>query len=320
MYNYRMKKVRVGVVRGGSNKSDYQKSISTGSILLRALREHDDYEPVDILIDQEESWHLDGTPLIPHQLVYKVDLCIVTIEKPLKGGYVENNIRALGIKCFHNPPAALRGYIPDSLKKVIESIGVRIPNRLELSEFDDKTLRTLHNTFSPPYTINFVNSFGEVNHIFHTSNFDDVIDVFNHHEKPEQGIYVIEEYTPGDEWAVTVVPDFRDVKYYTLSPVYLGSLNPAFRSNIPKNLSSESGFASATVRQSLDLYAKLAAAVLPNNVPTTFVFRHLLDKKPVLTRAIERYYLNDDEMLTSALRESAIPESEFLNLIIRRGE
>jgi hypothetical protein len=253
---------------------------------------------------------------VPHQLVYKIDLCIVTIEKPLKGGYVENSIRALGIKCFHNPPVSLRGYIPDSLKKVIESIGVRIPNRLELNDFDDKTLRTLHNTFSPPYSINFVNSFGEVNHLFHASNFGDVVDVFAHHEKPEQGMYVIEEYVPGDEWAVTVVPDFRDVKYYTLHPVYLGSVYPAFQSNVPKNPSVEEAFASPAIRQSLDLYARLTAGALPNTVPTTFIFRHLPNKKPVLTRAIERYYLNDDAMLITGLRESAVPESEFLNLII----
>lgn len=52
--------IRIGVIRGGSNIDGYQKSISDGSIILRALREHDDYSPHDILIDKNEKIYVDG--------------------------------------------------------------------------------------------------------------------------------------------------------------------------------------------------------------------------------------------------------------------
>jgi D-alanine-D-alanine ligase-like ATP-grasp enzyme len=316
-----MQTVCVGVVRGGTDNVDYKKSMSAGSVLLRALREHDEYSSSDILIDKDSVWHLDGVPINPHQLINKIDLCIVTMEKPLDNlGYVESIIRSLGIKCVHNPKSALRGYIPESLRNAIESVGVRITRALEIENPDRDLLKNIHNTFSPPYSLNFVNRLGVVSHIFHASNLNDVVDVFEYHQKPEEGNYLIEEYTPGDEWAVTVMPDFRGVKYYTLHPVYVGSVSPAFKSNLPKNRSAQDKFAAPAVRESLDLYSKLAAAAMPNSVPTTFVFRHLEDRKPVLLRAIEHYLLNDNEMLINAMHESAVTESEFLDLILNNNK
>jgi D-alanine-D-alanine ligase-like ATP-grasp enzyme len=314
-----MQTVCVGVLRGGTDSVDYQKSMSAGSILLRALREHDEYNPADILIDKNGVWHLDGVPVKPHQLINKIDLCIVTLEKPLENiGYVESVVRSLGINCVHNPKSALRGYIPESLRNAIESVGVRMARSLEVENPDIDFLKNIHNTFSPPYSLNFVNRLGEVSHIFHASNLNDVVDVFDNYQKKEEGNYIIEEYTAGDEWAVTIIPEFRGVKYYTLHPIYIGTTNPAFKSNLPKNRSAQDGFASPVVRESLDLYSKLAAAVMPTNIVTTFIFRHLENKKPVLLRAIEQYMLNDSDILLKAMNESAVSESEFLDIILNR--
>lgn len=314
-----MQKVRVGVVRGGTDATDHKKSISSGSILLRALRENSNYTTSDILIDKNGLWHLDGVPIKPHQLISKIDLCIVTIDKPLAGlGYVESVVRSLGITCIHNPKSALRGYIPPQIKSLIESVGVRMARSIEIDNPNNDLLKTIHKTFSPPYGINFVNKYGDVRHIFHASNLNDVVDVFQNHIKEEDGNYLIEEYTAGDEWAITIIPEFRGVKYYTLHPVYIGTVNPAFKSNLPKNPSAKHKFASPTVRESLDLYSKLAAAVMPNKIPTTFIFRYLENRKPVLLRAVEHFILNDNEMLVGAMRESAVTESEFLELVLQK--
>ncbi len=316
-----MQIVRVGVLRGGTNPKDFKKSMSDGAIVLRALREHDNYDAVDVLIDKDEVWYIDGVPVKPSKLIQTVDVCISTIEKPLAiHGNVESIVRSLGVPCIHTPKIALRGYIPDSLAQKIESIGVKSLRRMELDEFSNDVMRNVHQTFSPPYSISFVNGLGEVKHLFHASNMDDLIDVFTYHKKTEPGKYVIEEYVHGDEWAVTVVPDFRDTKYYILHPVYIGSVNPAFRSNLPMHSSVKENFASPQIREALDLYAQLTAGALKSKLPTTFIFRHNLGKKPILTRAMERYILNNDETIQKALRENAISESEFLELLINRSK
>ncbi len=151
-----MHTVRVGVIRGGSNLRGYQKSISDGSIILRALREHHNYEPHDILIDQNEVMHVDGVPTVPSNLAHTVDICISTITYPLsKNGPIEKIVSSFGIPCVHTPKEALRGYIPDTLKDKIRSVGIRLPRHMILDVNDENLAHKIHKTFSPPYVLLF---------------------------------------------------------------------------------------------------------------------------------------------------------------------
>ncbi len=137
-------------------------------------------------------------------------------------------------------------------------------------------------------------------------------------ETPNETVsYMIEEYISGDEWSVTVLPNFRDMKWYTLHPIYRGSVRPAFRSNAPDSLSAQGSFAAPKVRESLDLYTKLAAGIINPSTPTTFVFRHVENNKPVLFRIIDRHILEDDPEVLRALEESAVSEGEYLDTILR---
>lgn len=309
--------IRVGVIRGGSNITGYQKSISDGSIILRALREHDDYEPYDILIDRNEVWHLDGLPIMPVDLVSRIDIVISTIIYPLnKNGYVENIIKNFGIKCIHVPNDALRGYIPQSIQDQIKNVGVRLPEFLEINPHDANLPKKIHQKFSPPYTLVSKDNLGYVKHISHVKNITELVDLLNN-EDFEAYKYIIEEYIPGDKWAVTVIPNFRKNLWYTLHPVYLGTIEPAFRSGVKPSRSAQGRFASPLIRESLDLYSKLVSGSINPPVPTTFVFHHMENKKPVLFRIMHRHILTDDEELLSALKESVISEGEYLDRIIK---
>lgn len=313
-----MNTVRVGVIRGGSNLRGYQKSISDGSIILRALREHDNYEPHDILIDQNEVMHLDGVPTVPSNLLHAVDICISTIAHPLsKNGSIEKIVSKFGIPCVHTPKEALRGYIPDPLKDKIRSVGIRLPRQMELDFEDENLAHKIHKTFSPPYSLTFSRTSGEMGHISHAVTIDELFALLEKETPDETISYMIEEYIPGDEWSVTVLPNFRDMKWYTLHPVYRGSIRPAFRSNTPESRSAAGSFATPKVRESLDLYTKLAAGVIDPNMPTTFVFRHVENNKPVLFRIIDRHMLEDDPEVLRALEESAVSEGEYLDTILR---
>ncbi len=314
-----MSTVRVGVVRGGTNIPHYRKSISDGAILLRALREHDQYTPSDILIDKNEVWHLDGVPILPAQLMHKIDVCVSTVEKPLKKeGHVEHIIRALGIKLLHTPKSALRGYIPESLKDKIRSIGVRVPRHMEIGQASNSTLKEIHLKFSPPYPMHFVNVDGVMQHIFHATTLEDVNDVFTNHTKPEIGNYLIEEFVPGEKWAMTVIPNFRGIRHYTTHPIYMGFVNQPFRSNIPVSNSATHEFADPNLKNNLDLYSRLVSSVLETSHPKTFVFHVESNKKPVLMRIVDRHLVHDDPTLLDSLANSGIKESDLLHLLIQR--
>lgn len=311
--------IRVGVIRGGSNAAGYQKSISDGSIILRALREHDDYTPYDILIDQNEVLHLDGVPTVPNNLAHSIDICISTITYPLiKNGPIEKILKSFGIPCVSTPAEALRGYIPDSLRQQISSVGIRMPRQMPIDFGDEMLAQKIHNTFSPPYSLIISNEVGEVSHISHASNIQDLFNVLKNQTLSQQHTYMIEEYTPGDEWAVTILPNFRETKWYSLHPVYRGNVPLAFRSNVPPSLSAQGLFATPKVRESLDLYTKLAAGSLSPQVPTTFIFRHVENRKPTLLRIIHRHTLGDDPEVLQALKESVVSEGEYLDVILKR--
>ncbi len=315
-----MNRVRVGIMRGGTSILGYRRSISDGAILLRALREHDEYEPVDILIDKSEVWHIDGVPTTPEKIVHKIDVCLSTIEKPLKKeGYAHVILRTLGVKVLHTPPSALRGYIPESLKEKIRSVGVRMPRHIEIGSMDDGIISYIHKNFSPPYSIHFVNVDGVMQHIFHATTLEDVHDVFTHHEKTEIGNYMVEDFIPGEKWAITVIPGYRGMRHYTTHPVYLGLVNPPFRSNIPVSRSAMHGFADPATKESLDLYAKLVSSAIDTNHPKTLIFHFEPKKKPVLMRIIDRHLLHDDYLLTSSMKESGITEADFVKLILDRN-
>ncbi len=68
-------KKRVGILRGG-NSADYEKSIKQGGEVLSFILENlsDKYQPVDILIDKDDVWHIAGKPVLPADLIQKVDI------------------------------------------------------------------------------------------------------------------------------------------------------------------------------------------------------------------------------------------------------
>lgn len=312
-----MKLVKIGVVRGGVHNVDYQKSISSGAILLRALRENKNYIVSDILIDKDEVWHIDGLPIKPAQLIPKVDICISTLNKPLhKGGYVESILRSLGVRCIHSPKSALKGYIPENLKSLVESIGLRLPERLEFSEFTKSLYKQIHHKFAPPYVLSIVNSFGETEFLKVLKDLNEIEEILISRSLEQGEFYLLEEYISGDEWSVSVMPNFRDNAFYVLHPFYVDTFHKPFFKNQEFSPSAKDKFANVGIREHLTLYSRLMIGVMPDSVPRTFVFRHLEGKNPVLIRIKEHYLLNEDEHLLNSLKESNISQTEFLDFVL----
>ncbi len=311
--------MRVGIVRGGSSKYGYQKSMNDGSILLRALKEHIEYEPVDVFIDQSEIWHVDGVPIPVNKLVHNVDMCINTITNPLqKLGFVETIIKSFGIPCIFAPKESLRGYIPEDLSRKLKSIGIHIPNKSNIDLNDPNAIKNIHLKFSPPYIVNFANPWGQVDTVVNTTKIDELKNAIENHYTGANGKYYSQEFINGDEWAVTVIPNFRDLPWYTLHPIYVQTIAPAFRETAPVSKSAIGQFANPVVRNTLDLYARLVAGNLKTSVPLTMHFVYRDERRPPsLVKIIERHTLDSDESLLHALNENAISHKDFIHMLIQ---
>ena len=58
-----MATLRVGILRGGPS-SEYNVSLSSGARVLKHLS-RDKYQPVDVLVTKDGTWHLNGLPVYP---------------------------------------------------------------------------------------------------------------------------------------------------------------------------------------------------------------------------------------------------------------
>ena len=68
--------IRVGVIRGGPS-SEYEVSLNTGANVLSHLRGdvlREKYKPVDILIDKDATWHVNGKPITLEHVSNNVDV------------------------------------------------------------------------------------------------------------------------------------------------------------------------------------------------------------------------------------------------------
>src|ERR1700728_83473 len=73
-----MTRIKVGVLRGGPS-SEYEVSLKTGSAILKNLadaRIAEKYEPVDIFIDRDGTWHIFGAPVAPHEAILRADVFV----------------------------------------------------------------------------------------------------------------------------------------------------------------------------------------------------------------------------------------------------
>lgn len=222
----------VGVVRGGISP-EYKVSLDTGGSVLSHLRGHklnDKYKALDILIDREGAWHINGMPLDPNQVGNKVDV----IWNALHGDYGEDGkiqqlfdqlgVRYTGSGAF----ASAVGYNKALTKQRFSHFGIRTPKHMlfpvYMPDIDGEVniyaqrcaLHVLRNM--PPTWITKPVAAGSSVGIHVCSTLDDLIRVFHEHARSKMGL-LVEELINGKEASVGVVEGFRGEQHYSLPPV-----------------------------------------------------------------------------------------------------
>jgi len=160
---------RVGILRGGTG-NQHASSVRKGGDIISHIFENlsDKYKTVDIFIDKNGNWHVNGLPIIPADLVRKVDIVWDISEHPnssitLDDFSIPNMGRGHFLKVLENSN--------DILRKHIKEIGVQMPRFMVLpvfqKDFDGpqeryaiKKAKEVFEKFSSPWV---VKSYGENN-------------------------------------------------------------------------------------------------------------------------------------------------------------
>ena len=93
---------RVGIIRGGTG-NHHAISVRKGGDLISHIFENlaDKYKVVDIFIDKDGNWHANGLPIIPADLVRKVDVVWNTSKQPSLSIILDNfSIPNIGSSSF----------------------------------------------------------------------------------------------------------------------------------------------------------------------------------------------------------------------------
>ncbi len=215
-------KKRIGIIRGGGGEY-YASSLKSGGDIILHIVENlgEKYKPVDILIDKDCIWHVNGLPINPGDLISKVDLVWNTSHPSFS-----NIIESLSIPHIGTSPF-LSGS-RDFLREHIKKIGMTIPRHILFSvyqkDFDGdrnkyaiKKAKVVFEKFGSPWIVRSLTNDSNMG-IHLAQTFNELVRAIEDGVKHETSI-VVEEFIPGKVASLHSVPNFRGQDFYIFPPV-----------------------------------------------------------------------------------------------------
>jgi len=230
--------IKVGVIRGGTS-SEYEVSLKTGSNVLSHLRSeklNKIYQPIDILIDTDGVWHINGKPVFIVDVFHSVDV----IFNALHGDFGEDGkvqqmldqwkIPYTGSSSF----ASALGYNKVLAKEQFALLGIKTPVHLVVPQYqeDDRDIESyavgvakqIHDKLSPSWILKPISGGSSIGMV-HCKTYPELINAFMEGINRDCDI-LVEELIEGREATVGVINNFRNKSVYVLPPVEI---------RIPKN-------------------------------------------------------------------------------------
>ncbi len=155
-------KKRIGIIRGGTGEH-YASSLRRGGEIISSFFENSGgkFKAVDILIDKNGVWYINGVPIKPTDLMHKIDAVWNTSLHPGLSATLDSlSIPNIGGEFF----LRILENNADILKTHVESIGIKMPRSLLLpvyqKDFDGpreryaiKKAKEIHEKFPAPWIV-----------------------------------------------------------------------------------------------------------------------------------------------------------------------
>lgn len=220
-----MSLIRVGVLRGGPSK-EYEVSIKTGQHILNLLNREplcDSFKGIDILIDKDSVWHIDGLPMTPEMALRRVDV----VFNAMKGEFGEDGKLQRMLEMFSTPYIGSGPYSSAltlnkaMAKKQFKAHGIKTPYHRELNLPNGENLEPiahdLFKTFPMPVVVKPVGQGSSLGVSF-ASNIKELVEALDHARGFSNEV-IVEEHITGKEIISGFIDDFRGQDLYHLFPV-----------------------------------------------------------------------------------------------------
>ena len=224
--------LRVGVIRGGVS-GEYEVSLASGAQVLLHLRSDklkDKYKAVDIFIDQDGIWHINGIPTPIDKVVPKVDVIINALHGDYgEDGKVQQELERWNIPYTGSGPlASAIGYNKFLSKQEFAKLGINTPRHILFpvyqedfdglrEEYAAKKAKEVWERLPPPWIVKPLTGGSSMGmHICKT--FKSLVSAFEVGVNEKVSV-LVEEFIKGKEATVGVIDEFRGKKVYALPPI-----------------------------------------------------------------------------------------------------
>ncbi|MBK5215728.1 MAG: ATP-grasp domain-containing protein [Candidatus Pacebacteria bacterium] len=233
--------IKVGVIRGGIS-GEHDISLASGAQVLSHLRSdkmNEKYIAIDIFIDKDGVWHINGIPVTLAKVAPKVDVIINALHGDFgEDGKVQQLLEQWGIPYTGSGPlASALGYNKHLSKLEFEKLGIKTPKHILFpayqADFDARPTesfgqgprnkyaaqkaREVWGKFSPPWIVKPLTG-GSSMGINICKTYQSLVDVLEKGTH-ERASFIVEEFIKGKEATVGVINNFRNKKVYTLPPI-----------------------------------------------------------------------------------------------------
>ena len=214
-------KIRVGILRGGSGEH-YHTSLHKGGEIISHILENlsHKYKPFDILVDKNGVWHLNGLPVDPSKLLYKVDMVWNLSQQSFSNILESFSVKHIGVPAF-SPFFELSR---EMLRQRMAKVGIKMPRHIVIplyqKDFDGpreryaiKKAKEVFEKFSSPWIVkSYTPDSDQAIHLAKT--FGELAGAIEDGVAHSRSI-LVEEFIPGKIATVHSVPMFRQEKIYT---------------------------------------------------------------------------------------------------------
>ncbi len=208
-------------MRGGNGKH-YDSSLRKGGDIIKHINENlaDKYKVIDILVDRDGVWHVGGLPIVPADLIHKVDIVWNVADHETSNIFKSFSMPLVGGTSYSHVLESSR----ELLREHMKGIDVPMPRHIVLplyqEDFDGprerysiKKAKEVHEKFGAPWIIkSFTPDTSMGIHLAKT--FNELVGAIEDGVKHEKSI-LVEEFIEGKVASLHSVRDFRNEDLYT---------------------------------------------------------------------------------------------------------
>jgi len=224
--------IKIGVIRGGIS-GEYEVSLASGAQVLSHLRSDflkDKYSAVDIFIDRDGIWYINGIPTTIDKVAQRVDVVINALHGDYgEDGKVQQELEQWNIPYTGSGPfASAIGYNKFLTKQEFSKLGINTPKHILFPSYQDdfdgprgkypeRKAREVWERLPPPWIVKPLTG-GSSMGVHVCKTFESLVDAFEVGLNEKVSV-LVEEFIQGKEATVGVINSFRGKNIYTLPPI-----------------------------------------------------------------------------------------------------